>query len=104
MTEKTKKKPLHKTHENYYKCHPGCSVLLWMYLGILLVKLQNGLQCKHDIAGKYFDLQCEECFVDLMEDLKIHQANFILLVENQYTLVSYLSAEYPRRNGGVDEG
>lgn len=72
---------------------------------ILLVKLQSRLRCKHDLGDECpLDLQFEQDAVDLIEGLKMHQANFISLVENQYGPVSYLPAEYPARTGGVDEG
>lgn len=66
---------------------------------LFTAKLQNKIAVKCPL-----DLQLGGNVVDLMEVLKIHQANFISLVENQYIPVSYLPAAYPGRSAGVDEG
>lgn len=64
-------------------------------LCMLVLRLES---CKHESGEQCpLDLQFEEEAVDLIEGLKIHQANFISLQENQYCPVSYLPAQYPRQ-------
>ena len=56
--------------------------LVWLCLCILMFKLPTRLQLKCKITGKCpFDLQFEDDVVDLIKALKIHQANFISLVQ-----------------------